>query len=140
MFAVVEALVARIARPASLAIWHRGRSHRRPNRNESPDRSYFASLDLKKHADFSHRRPTSQDFRSEFSADFFFESLANWGCAIRIASHIARFGPLRLRPIPAMRPVLVLLHFPLFYRHFGCFGVLEPYSPLVLFNPKSGPL
>ena len=63
-------LVVRIVRPASLAIWHRGRSHRRPNRNESPNRGHFASLDLKKHADFSHRRPTSQDFRREFSAVF----------------------------------------------------------------------
>ena len=31
----------------SLAIWHRGRSHRRPNRSESPNRRHFASLDLK---------------------------------------------------------------------------------------------
>ena len=42
-------LVVRIARPASLAIWHRGRSHRRPNRSGSPNRRHFASLDLKKH-------------------------------------------------------------------------------------------
>ena len=62
--------MVRIARPASLAIWHRGRSHRRPNRRESPNRRHFASLDLKKHGDFSHRRPTSQDFRSLFSAIF----------------------------------------------------------------------
>ena len=59
-------LVVRIARPTSLAIWHRGRSHRRPNRNGSPNRKHFASLDLKKHADFSHRRPTSQNFRRRF--------------------------------------------------------------------------
>ena len=39
-------LVARIARPTSLAIWHRGRSHRRPNRSGSPNRRHFASLDL----------------------------------------------------------------------------------------------
>ena len=64
------ALVVRIARPTSLAIWHRGRSHRRPNRNESPNRRHFASLDLKKHADFSHRRPTSQNFRRDSSAIF----------------------------------------------------------------------
>ena len=56
-------LVVRIARPASLAIWHRGRSRRRPNRSRSPNRRHLASLDLKKHPDFSHRRPTSQDFR-----------------------------------------------------------------------------
>ena len=49
--------MVRIARPISLAIWYRGRSHRKPN---------FASLDLRKHADFSHRRPTSQDFRRRF--------------------------------------------------------------------------
>ena len=61
-------LVVRIARPASLAIWHRGRSHRKPNCNESPNRTHFASLDLKKHVDFLHRRPISQDFRREFSA------------------------------------------------------------------------
>ena len=40
-------LVVRIARPTSLAIWHRGRSHRRPNRNKSPNRGHFVSLDLK---------------------------------------------------------------------------------------------
>ena len=53
-------LVVRIARPTSLAIWHRGCSHRRPNRSWSPNRRHFASLDLKKHPDLSHRRPTSQ--------------------------------------------------------------------------------
>ena len=67
-------LVARIARPTSLAIWHRGRSHRKPNRSGSPNRRHFASLDLRKHADISHRRPTSQDFRQKaflaFSCDF----------------------------------------------------------------------
>ena len=41
-----------------------------PNRSESPNREHFASLDLKKQADFSHRRPTSQDFRRNFSAIF----------------------------------------------------------------------
>ena len=53
-------LVVRIVRPTSLAIWHRGRSHRRPNRSGSPNRRHFASLNLKKHADFRtagrHRR------------------------------------------------------------------------------------
>ena len=34
-------LVARIARPASLAIWHRKRSHCKPHRNESPNRRHF---------------------------------------------------------------------------------------------------
>ena len=62
--------MARIARPASLAIWHRGRSHRRPNRSGSPKRRHFASLDRKKHADFSHRRPTSQDFCRRFFCHF----------------------------------------------------------------------
>ena len=111
-------LVVRIARPESLAIWHRGRSHRRPNRSGSPNRRHFASLGLKKHPDFSHRRPTSQDFRwLFFSRNFLwfqikrmcfriasekklFASLVIWGCAIRIASHIAvasrGFGPLSL--------------------------------------------
>ena len=108
--------MARIARPRSLAIWHRGCSHRRPNRSGSPNRRHFASLDLKKHPDFPHRRPTSQDFRSiflAFSCDFrssecAFASLAEK--LFRIASDlgmcdsnriahrgcIARFGPLRL--------------------------------------------
>ena len=54
-------------RPTSLAIWHRGRSHRRPNRSESPNRRHFASL-CKMHADTSHRR----------------------GCAIRIAHRTSR--------------------------------------------------
>ena len=30
-----------------LATWHRGRSRRKPNRRESPNRRHFASLDLK---------------------------------------------------------------------------------------------
>ena len=59
-------LVVRIARPTSLAIWHCGRSHRMPNRSGSPNRRHFASLNLKKHLNFSHRRPTSQDFRRRF--------------------------------------------------------------------------
>ena len=29
------ALVVRIARPTSLAVWHRGHSHREPNRRQS---------------------------------------------------------------------------------------------------------
>ena len=94
-----QTLVVCIARAASLAIWHRGRSHRRPNRNESPKRRHFASLDLKRHADFSHRRPTSAGFCFlAFSCDFrssewfshrwqkktnFFASLTIWGCAVR---------------------------------------------------------
>ena len=41
-------LVVRIARPASLAFWHRGHSHRRPNRSGSPNRRHFASLDRKR--------------------------------------------------------------------------------------------
>ena len=41
-----------IARPTSLAIWHRGRPHRRPNRSRSPNGRHFASLDLKKHPIF----------------------------------------------------------------------------------------
>ena len=112
-------LVVRIARPTSLAIWHRGCSHRRPNRSGSPNRRHFASLDLKKHPDFSHRRPTSQDFRRLFFWHFpvisdqanhsecVFASLAK--NLFRIASDlgvcdsnriahrgcIARFGPLR---------------------------------------------
>ena len=57
--------MARMARPTSLAIWHRGRSHRRPT-SKSPNRRHFASLDLKTHADFRHRRPISQDFRRRF--------------------------------------------------------------------------
>ena len=65
-----RSLVVRIARPTSLAIWHRGRSHRRPNRSGSPNRRHFASLDLKKHPDFSHCRPTSQDFRRRFFCHF----------------------------------------------------------------------
>ena len=109
-------LVVRIARPTSLAIWHRRCSQRRPNRSGSPNRRHFASLDLKKHPDFSYRRPTSQDFRGlfflAFSCDFrtsecVFTSLAKK--LFRIASDlgmcdsnriahrgcIARFGPLR---------------------------------------------
>ena len=65
---VIGSLTARIARPASLAIWHPGHSHRRPS--QSPDRKHFAALDLEKPADFSLRRPTSQDLVGVFVALF----------------------------------------------------------------------
>ena len=123
----VLSLVVRIARPASLAIWHRRRSHRRPNRSESPNRRPFASLDLKKHADFSHRRPTSQDFRREFSAISLCFQIKLMGFRIaseklfRIASDlgvcdsnriahrgcIARFGPLRFLAWPPLQILAV---------------------------------
>ena len=65
-------LVVRIARPASLAIWHRGRSHRRPSRSESPNRRHFVSL-----------------MGLRIASEKLFASLVIWGCVIRIASHIA---------------------------------------------------
>ena len=110
--------MARITRPASLVIWHRGRSHRRPNRSGSPNRRHFASLDLKKHPHFSHRKPTSQDFCRLFfwhfpaisdQADVFshrdakklFRIASDLGvCDSNRIAHrgcIARFGPLRPR-------------------------------------------
>ena len=55
-------LVVRIARPTTLAISHRGCSHRRPDRNGSPNHRHFASLDLKINADFSHRRIFAEGF------------------------------------------------------------------------------
>ena len=63
-------LVVRIARPLSLAIWHRGHSHRRPNRSQSQNHRHFASLDLGSHADLSYRKPASQDFRGSFCGSF----------------------------------------------------------------------
>ena len=45
-------------------------SHRRQNRNGSSNHRHVALLDLKEHADFSHRRPTSQDFCRDFSGIF----------------------------------------------------------------------
>ena len=99
-------LVVRIARPELLVIWHRGRSHRRPNRSGSPNRRHFASLDLKNIPIFriagQHRRIFAGFFSCIFlrfqikrmgfriaSEKNFFASLAIWGCAVRIASHIA---------------------------------------------------
>ena len=77
--------MVRIARPTSQAIWHRGRSHRRPNRSWSPNRRHFASPDrILKHADFSHRRPTSQDLRRDFSGIFLLFQVRLMG--FRIAS------------------------------------------------------
>ena len=124
---VLPKLVARIARPKSLAIWHRGRSHRRPNCSGSPNRRHFASLDLKIHPDFPHCRPTSQDFRRRFflhfpvinlrASEYVFTSLAKKQFRIasdlgvcdsnRIAHRgcIARFGPLRV--LLRKRPVLL---------------------------------
>ena len=114
--AIYRALVVRIARPTSLAIWHRRRSHRRPNRNGSPNRKHFASLDRKKHADILHRRPTSQHFRRRFfwrfrvisdqatvfshrsrKKTFHIASALDVCDSNRIAHRgcIARFGPLR---------------------------------------------
>ena len=55
-------LVVRIARPTTLAISHRECSHRRPDRNGSPNHRHFASLDLKINADFSHRRIFAEGF------------------------------------------------------------------------------
>ena len=110
-------LVVRIARPTSLAIWHRRRSHRRPNRSGSPNRRHFASLDLKKKtprffASQANIAAFSQAVFLAFSCDFrssecVFASLAK--NLFRIASDlgvcdsnriahrgcIARFGPLR---------------------------------------------
>ena len=115
-------LVVRIARPESLAIWHRRHSHRRPNRSGSPNRRHFASLGLKKHPDFFASQASiagfSQVFFLAFSCDFrssecVFASLAKK--LFRIASDlgvcdsnriahrgcIARFGPLSPCPILA---------------------------------------
>ena len=65
--------VVRIARPASLAIWHRAHSHRWPNRSESTNRKHFASLDLKCRFFASqagqHRRIFAGTFL-RFSCDF----------------------------------------------------------------------
>ena len=51
------------------------------DRSRSPNRRHSASLDLKKqHADFSHRRPTPQDFRRFFGFGHFpvISNPANW--------------------------------------------------------------
>ena len=66
-FGRTKNVVVRIARPTSLAIWHRGRSHRRPNRNKSPNRRHFASLDHKKNMPIfriagQHRRIFARTF------------------------------------------------------------------------------
>ena len=108
--------MVRIARPTSLATWHRGRSHSSPNRSGSPNRRHFASLDPKQHADFSHSKSTSRDFCRSFQG-IFLRIQSNLRCfriasekelfriandlgvcdSIRIAhrSGIARFGQLR---------------------------------------------
>ena len=58
---------------------------------------------------------------------------------------LAFFSPLysiflpNLRPIPVIRPVVVLSCLPLFYRHFsGCLGLETPNSPFVLSSPENG--
>ena len=88
-------LVAHIARPASLVIWHRVNSHRRPNRNESPHRRHFASLDVNIHAEKPHRRPTSQDFRRNFCGIFLRHQSKLRGLCIaseKTFSHRQQFG------------------------------------------------
>ena len=114
--------MARIARPTSLIFWHRGRSHRRPNRSGSPNRRHFASLDLIKNmpivspsqasiAGFSQKLflAFSCDFRS---SECVFASLAKQlfhvasglgVCDSNRTAHrgcIARFGPLRFGVSP----------------------------------------
>ena len=85
-------LVARIARPTSLAIWHRRCSHRRPNRSGSPNCRHFASLDLKKHPDFSNRRPTSQDFRRHFFWHFSCDFRSSECVFTSLAKHLFRIA------------------------------------------------
>ena len=63
-----NSLAVCIARQTLLAIWHRGHSHRRQSRRESPNRRYFASLDLKKHADFRIARQHRKIFAGAFVA------------------------------------------------------------------------
>ena len=118
--AVSGTLVVRVARPTSLPIWHRGRSRRKPDCSGSPTRKHFASLDLQKHADFPHRKPTSQDFRRRFFLHFplisdqakvfshripkkkLFRIASDLGvCDSNRIAHrgcIAQFGPLSLEP------------------------------------------
>ena len=59
-------------------MWHRGHSHRGPNRSQSPKRR------LEKHADVSHLTPTSQDFSRELCGTFLLNSEQPKG--FRIAS------------------------------------------------------
>ena len=93
-------LVVRIARPTSLAIWHRARSHRRPNRSRSPNRRHFENTPIFRIAG-QHRRIFAEGFSGVFvwfqiklmwfhiaSEKNIFTLLAIWGCAIRIESHI----------------------------------------------------
>ena len=81
------------------------RSHRRPNRNGSPNCRHFPSLDLRKHhgrasqaniAGFLQKEilAFSCDFRSSYWVfasleKMLFRIASDWECAIRIASHIA---------------------------------------------------
>ena len=44
-----------------------------------------------------------------------------------------------LRAIPVMRPIMVLLVFPLFCRHFGCLWVPPNQTRRVLFDTHDGP-
>ena len=69
-FPIVERLVVRIARPTSLAIWHRRRLHRRPNRSGSPNRRRFPSLDLKKTSRFFASQANIARYSQAFSAIF----------------------------------------------------------------------
>ena len=99
-------LVARIARPESLAIWHRGRSHRRPNRSGSPNRRHLASLDLKKHPECVFLRSLAKKLFRIASDLGVCDSnrIAHRGC-------IARFGPLSSRHFPECVVQLFFSHF-----------------------------
>ena len=85
-------------------IWHRGRSHRRPNRSGSPNRRRFASLNLKTHPDFSRFQIKRMCFRiasrSEKKKLFRIASDLGVSDSNRIAHRgcIVRFGPLSFSP------------------------------------------
>ena len=110
----IWSLVVRIARPTSLAVWHR-RSHRRPNRSGSPNRKHFESLDLKTCRFFASQANIAGFSQKVFLVFLWFQiklmgfRIASKKRLFRISSDlgvcdsnriahrgcIARFGPLR---------------------------------------------
>ena len=133
-----QTLVVRIARPELLSIWHRGRSHRRPNRSGSPNRRHFASLDLKKHRGQKNRTrkknkflgtEVPRNFSDQCSLDFAYflclfsgrrakssQELCSWELFFLI---LGGFSPSENTPIfPHRRPTsqdfcrFLCLHFP----------------------------
>ena len=78
------------AGPESIAISHCIQSHRRPDHSESPNRKLSLRY-VERHADISHNRPTSQDFRGSFGG-MSCEVRSTQGALVSLAKNFLRIA------------------------------------------------